>query len=440
MGKLTRQLRKVMAGTAATPVIVKVKPRTLDELMSRLTLDYKLSGLPIPRFNMFAAMLPNEVIDELEGLDFVEKVYLDREMRIPEVKGLSISFEPIKRLLLKAAEERLRPRKAILHRKAEWLPTSESRRMIEADKAEMEGYRGEGIKVAIVDTDSSYRFTSHVQLRGRVTGKSVIEEASDKNGHGGHVTTTAIGGEFVDRITLLKAQGVAPRATGMGIKVLRGAAGMGSTSDVIKGVEAAVEWGADVINLSLGGPPTEDPEEDPMFPVFEEIKDKTVVCAAIGNEGPDPGTTCAPGSLPNVIGVGAVDANGVVCQFSSRGPTPDGRIKPDVVAPGKNIWSGITVDTYLDYVSDYLGNAFTAISGTSMASPHVTGLMALAAEMFKKELGVKLTTEIALHVIECYGEAKNNDYGHGLIKWSWFRQYVEALKGAREVAEEVAAE
>lgn len=417
-----------MQGDVATPVIIKVQKNSLFNLRAGLLSDYNFEGLSISRFNMFATVLPNEVIDDIKQLNFVEAIYLDREMRIPEIKGAAITFEPVKHLLIRAAQ--IRPRKAITTRRPEWTPTSESRKLIEADRAGADGYEGQGIKVAVVDTDSSPRYQSHVQLRGRITGHTVIEEASDKNGHGGHVSTTAIGGEFINRLLLLKAQGIAPRATGIGIKTLRGPMGMGNMSDVIKGVEYATEWGAQVINLSLGGPPTSNPIEDAMYPVFEEIKDKIITCAAAGNDGPDSATMSAPGSLPNVLAMGAIDPKDKsLAKFSSRGPTPDGRTKPDVVAPGVNIWSGITAETYLDYVSDYIGNGFSSLSGTSMATPHVTGLIALAIQLFKKELPQEpLTTSLLFKICETYGETKNNERGWGLIRWAWFKNYVDEHK------------
>jgi len=425
--RLTKQLEQAMRGSVAVPVIIKTKRELLPELRNRLLLDFKLHGLSIPRFSMFATVLPTEIIDEVKQLNFVETIYFDREVRIPEIKGAAITFEPIKRLMVRLAE--VRARRALTVRKPEWVPTSESRKLLEADKAGVEGIEGQGIKIAVVDTDSSPRYQSHVQLRGRVTGHTVIEEVSDKNGHGGHVSTTSFGGEFISRWLGLKAWGVAPKATGLGVKVLRGAVGMGNTSDVIKGVEYAAEWGAQVINLSLGGPPTKDPTEDPMFPVFNEIKDNIITCAAIGNEGPAANTTSAPGSLPNVLAVGATDIRGEIAQFSSRGPTPDERTKPDVVAPGVDIWSGITIDTYLDYVSDFLGNGFTAISGTSMATPHVSGLVGLALQLFKKELpAVPFTMGLVFKICEMYGETKNNERGWGQIKYSWFRRFVEEHK------------
>ena len=423
MSRLMRDLEGAMRGSVATPVIIKTKPSFLHELKGLLRLNFDFWGQSIPRFNMFATILPNEIIDEVKQLNFVEAVYLDREIRIPEMRGAGIIFDPVEHVLIKFVA--LQPRRAITVPKPEWIPTSESRKLLEADQAEAEGYDGQGVKIGIIDTDSSSRYQAHPQLSGRVTGRSVIEEFSDKNGHGGHVSTTALGGPYTPRVLGLKLLGVAPKATGIGVKVLRGAAGMGNTSDVIKGIEYAAQQGVHVINLSLGGSPTHDPAEDPMFPVFQEIKDDIISCVAIGNDGPDGATTSAPGSFPNVLGVGAIDAHGVIANFSSRGPTPDGRTKPDVVAPGVNIFSGITLDTYLDHIGDYLGNAVSPLSGTSMATPHVTGLIALAVQLFRKELPeVKLTTDLVLDICRTYGQTKDNTNGYGRIRFSWFKQYV----------------
>ncbi len=423
---ITDQVLEAMSQNVAVPVIIKVKPTGLSQLQAHLGQNFGLFSGVIPRFNMLSCLLPPEVIDEIKQMNFIENVYYDRAVRIPEIKGAELSFDPIKRFILKIRQTVAA--RAVTLSKPGWFPTLESRVMVGADIAEQEGYTGKGVKCAAVDTDSSARYTQQPQLRGRVSGIPLIDEVSDKNGHGGHVMTTILGSLIRAPVSLLQAKGMAPGATGIGIKVLRGVMGAGTTSDVINGLSYADQWGANVINLSLGGDPTPVPTDDPMFPVMEELRSKAVVCCAIGNSGPGSSTTNAPGSLPNVVSVGAVDKNGAITSFSSRGPTPDGRTKPEVAAPGVNIWSGITLDTYLDYVSDYLPNGFTAISGTSMATPHVTGLMALATELFQKELGTKLTTDLALDVIRQHGGVQNNNVGYGIINWSWFTDYVKAHK------------
>lgn len=425
MSRLTRQLERIMPGSVSAPVIIKAKADALPNIRKFLLLNFRLRGTLIRRFRMFSSILPIDVIDELKQLKWVEKIYLDRPMRIPEIKDLTeIQFDPIFRAALKVRE--FVARRAIRQPKPEWVPTSESRKLVEADIAQAEGYEGQGVKIAVVDTDGSFRLKQHRQLKGRTQTALAIPEPTDLNGHGGHVATTCAGSRLTTR-TGLTVEGVAPKASVLGVKVLRGALGIGSTSTIIKGVELALKKGANIINLSLGGSPTENPEEDPLFPVFEEIKKKVVVVAAAGNDGPEFETMNSPGSLPNVVGVGAINPRTLnVTSFSSRGETPDGRRKPDIVAPGDKVFSGITLDTYLDYVSDYLGNGFSALSGTSMATPHVSGICALAHQLSMKQRGIPLTTETVLKICERFADhPKDNERGWGRIRWSWFK---EALK------------
>lgn len=371
---------------------------------------------------MLSSILPVDVIDEVKQLKWVDRIYLDRPMRIPEIKDLTeIEFDPIFRTALKVRD--FVARRAIRQPKPEWVPTSESRKLLEADVAQAEGYEGRGVKIAIVDTDGSFRLKQHRQLKGRTQTVLAIAEPTDLNGHGGHVATTCAGSRLITR-TGLTVEGVAPKASVLAVKVLRGALGIGSTSVILRGIELALNRRANIINLSLGGSATEDVEEDALFPVFEELKNKVVVVAAAGNDGPGSATINSPGSLPNVVGVGAINARTLkVSSFSSRGQTPDGRTKPDVVAPGEQIFSGITVNTYMDYVSDYLGNALSSLSGTSMATPHVSGICALGHELCEKETGLPLTTEKVLEICQRFADhMKNNERGWGRIRWSWFKQ------------------
>ena len=421
MSRLTRQLERVLAGSVSAPVIIKAKADFLPNIRRFLRLNFKLRGTRIPRFRMFSSVLPVDVIDEIKQLNWVEKIYLDRPMRIPEIKDMTeLEFDPIFRTALKIRD--FTARRAIRQPKPEWVPTSESRKLVEAEIAQAEGYEGQGVKIAVVDTDGSFRLKQHRQLKGRTQTVLAIPEPTDLNGHGGHVATTCAGSQLTTR-TGLTVEGVAPKASVLGIKVLRGPLGVGSTSTIIKGVELALNRGANILNLSLGGSATENPEEDPLFPVFEEIKNKVVVVAAAGNDGPEFATMNSPGSLPNVVGVGAINRTLNVTSFSSRGETPDGRIKPDVVAPGNKIFSGITRDTYLDYVSDYLGNALSSLSGTSMATPHVSGICALAHQLSMKQRGIPLTTSQVLKICERFADhPKDNERGWGRIRWSWFKE------------------
>jgi serine protease AprX len=140
------------------------------------------------------------------------------------------------------------------------------------------------------------------------------------------------------------------------------------------GIEWAVEQNVDVINLSLGGAGSGDGQDALSLTCNAAVARSIVVCVASGNAGPGSRTVGAPGAAADVITVGAVDRSDRVARFSSRGPTADGRIKPDVCLPGTDIVSARAVDSSQGQpVSD----RYTAMSGTSMATPHASGLAAL---------------------------------------------------------------
>jgi len=231
------------------------------------------------------------------------------------------------------------------------------------------GYRGQGIKIAIVDTGLD---PEHPDFAGRIaagkgfTGGSYV----DDNGHGTHVagiaagSGSASGGRYV---------GVAPEASLYIAKVLR-ANGSGMMSDVMAGIEWAVEQGVHVIGLSLGGPAPCDGTDALSETCDAAVEASVVVCAAAGNQGPGAFTVGSPGCARQVITVGASTDDDTVANFSSRGPTSDNRVKPDIVFPGVDIISCRAKGTSMGNVTD---DYYTEASGTSMATPHTVGAAAL---------------------------------------------------------------
>ena len=99
-----------------------------------------------------------------------------------------------------------------------------------------------------------------------------------------------------------------------------------------------------------------------------------VVCIAAGNSGPESKTVGTPGCAKKVITVGATDKNDGIAWFSSRGPTADGRIKPDICFPGYNIVAARAKNTSMGHP---VNNYYTSASGTSMATPHCAGVATL---------------------------------------------------------------
>ncbi|WP_353094660.1 S8 family peptidase [Tissierella praeacuta] len=240
------------------------------------------------------------------------------------------------------------------------------------------GYEGEGITVAVIDTGVAPHYDL-TKPHNRIIGfKDIVnnkENPYDDNGHGTHVAGIIAGNGFSSNG---KYTGIAPKASILGIKALDENGG-GSTSDIIAAISYIVEtkdkYNTKVINLSLGTPANNTCDKDPLCKAVDKaIKAGLIVITAAGNSGPEEGTILSPGINRNAITVGAVDdkrtidtSDDTIAPFSSRGPTIEGLMKPDIVAPGVNIKS--LSNTKLD--------SYSSLSGTSMATPLVSGSVAL---------------------------------------------------------------
>ncbi|WP_343240410.1 S8 family serine peptidase [Streptomyces sp. SID14515] len=245
---------------------------------------------------------------------------------------------------------------------------------IGADKVWAAGYDGTGVKVAVLDTGVD---ETHPDLTGQQIAEknfSASADAKDRQGHGTHVASTIAG-------TGAKAggayKGVAPGARLIDGKVLDDS-GSGNESDIITAVEWAVGEGADIINMSLGGP--DSPGVEPLEETVDHYSESAGVLFAIaaGNEGPGASTIGTPGAADRALTVGAVDDGDAMASFSSRGPrVGDGAIKPDVTAPGVDITAASAPGSAI--ATEYGENpeGYVTISGTSMATPHVAGAAAL---------------------------------------------------------------
>ena len=264
------------------------------------------------------------------------------------------------------------------------------------------GVTGRGVGVAILDSG----IAPHPDLAGRIVAavdftsdnaSGALVPPADPGGHGTHVAGlvagdgTASGGAYA---------GVAPGANLIDVRVIA-ASGSTNVSTLIAGMQWVLAHRADynirVVNLSAGGPATTTYRNDPLATAAEVLvfAGITVVVSA-GNEGPKQRTITSPGIDPYVITVGGIDDSGTattadddLASWSSRGVTPiDGLAKPDVVAPGRKVVSlrspGSTLDQELPdrLVTglDPLAPAYFRLSGTSMAAPIVTGVVALMLE------------------------------------------------------------
>ncbi|MGB9760706.1 MAG: S8 family serine peptidase, partial [Thermoproteota archaeon] len=174
--------------------------------------------------------------------------------------------------------------------------------------------------------------------------------------------------------------------------------GWGYDSWIIEGIDWAVLNGANIISMSLGGEFTDG--TDPLSRECDFAVSKgVVVVVAAGNKewneefGYQHFSITAPGTAFNVITVGASDKYDNIAWFSSRGPTLDLRIKPDIVAPGVDIWAALAKGSLIEYYAniswfpaidaDKDGRYdYVQLSGTSMATPHVAGAAAIVLQKF----------------------------------------------------------
>ncbi|WP_370666198.1 S8 family serine peptidase [Streptomyces sp. IBSBF 2507] len=230
------------------------------------------------------------------------------------------------------------------------------------------GFDGKGVKVAVLDTGVD---KTHSDLAGRVSLEknfSMSSDAVDHFGHGTHVAAT-IGGAGVGN----GAKGVAPGADLISGKVLDNT-GYGTLSGIIEGIEWATAEHADIVNMSLGtGVP--DDGTGPLSMAVDQATAEhgTLFVVAAGNSGPD--TISSPASAKDALTVGALNRDGSLASFSSTGPRRgDYGVKPEISAPGVGIVAARAAGTSLGRPVDSL---YTAMDGTSMATPHVAGTAAL---------------------------------------------------------------
>ena len=247
-------------------------------------------------------------------------------------------------------------------------------------------YNGSGITVAVIDTGID---SNHPDLKNKVVDQvSFIagETPDDGFGHGTHVagiiagSGAASGGNYT---------GVAPQASLMNVKVLDNH-GWGSASSVMSGIEYAVDNGADIISMSLGAGIWPPDGTDPVAMTANAAVDAGVVVIASAGNSEAPFCIGSPATGEKVIAVGATTKQDGIALYSSAGPTWDHRIKPEIVAPGGaafiysdpaalGIVSAKASGSILDmWYSEYaVGKYYMALSGTSMAAPHVSGVAAL---------------------------------------------------------------
>ncbi|MBI4375265.1 MAG: S8 family peptidase [Elusimicrobia bacterium] len=252
--------------------------------------------------------------------------------------------------------------------------------------------RGKGVKIAVIDTGVDFK---HPDLASNVKGGwnaiSKNGEFLDDHGHGTHVAGSIAALDNAEGVV-----GVAPEASIYGVKVLD-SGGSGTFSDVIAGMQWAWENKMDIASMSLGASQGNDSFKEAVEAM---VAGGTVLIAAAGNSGgwgdENSDTVNFPAGYPGAIAIAASDSQDAVAWFSSRGP------EVDFIAPG------------VDVPSTYMGGGYQSLSGTSMATPHVSGLAALAisAKRLRGEPAVRAALKAASLPLP---NATPNQQGAGMI-------------------------
>ena len=268
---------------------------------------------------------------------------------------------------------------------------------LNCEKLWNEGYTGEGIKIAVLDTGCDI---NHICLKDRIidyknfTFEGDKNDVTDKRGHGTHVAGIIAGNRIKQGVT-----GVAPDCELIICKVISSHGGF--DEDIIEALEYAIEQKVDIINMSIGGAGIHKTMQDLIKKATE--LGISVVCAG-GNYGDgraDTNELIYPGAFEEVIEVGAVDSNNMICKFSNSNDMID------VCSYGK----GIT--------STFPNNRYAKLDGTSQATPHVSGVLALLKQKFKVEQG-RIPTEMELYneLIKYTKQLEGVDkrlQGHGVV-------------------------
>jgi len=263
---------------------------------------------------------------------------------------------------------------------------------INAPTSWQSGLTGKGVNIAIIDTGAGPHSDLLIAGGTNVITGSATTSYTDDNGHGTHVAGIVAAEGLNGGV-----EGVAPGASIYAVKALD-SSGSGYTSDIISGIDWAINNKMNIISMSLG---SSDSDTALQSAVDTAYSDGLLIVAAAGNDGNLDGTdtdTEYPANYSSVIAVGAVDSDNNIAYFSSTGS------KLEVVAPG------------VDIESTYLNNSYEEMSGTSMATPFVAGDLALLKQEYPTDTNVQLRQLLDTNVKDLGTVGRDSLYGFGLIQ------------------------
>ena len=274
-----------------------------------------------------------------------------------------------------------------------------------ADDVWAMGYDGTGVLASIGDTGTRYTHNDMDHNYNASYSHDYEDDDSDpmdSHGHGTHCSGTVLGNGDAGSQT-----GMAPDATLCANRVYHNCSLTEYEDYMWEHWQDAVSWGLDLISISSGLQQGWGPRNSTWRTNAQNtIAGGVVLAIAFGNEGSSEYRT--PGCIPEVITVGATDSSDVIASFSSRGPVTvwgGSIIKPDVTAPGVDTKSA-------SHTSD---TGYTTMSGTSMATPHVGGAVALILDADPSLTHAQVKALLENTAVDLGDAGKDNTYGSGRI-------------------------
>lgn len=271
-------------------------------------------------------------------------------------------------------------------------------------------YTGKGVDVCILDTGLEI---AHPDFASReIEGKSFIEGEDwnkDPNGHGTHCAGVSAGNLRADTG---KRYGIAKDCNLKIAKVLSNK-GKGTTSSVIDAIDWAISKQFKILSLSLAAPVELNEKPSVLFETvgMRALENNCLIIAAAGNDSHRPSIpqpVSAPANSASIMAVAAIDGQMRIAAFSNAGLNPSTGGNINVCAPGVDIFSSYPKNTKNK-------NNYFALSGTSMATPHVSGLAAMYMEQFPDKNAKEIWEMIETHAKPIEG-LKYRDMGSGLIQ------------------------
>jgi len=354
--------------------------------------------------------------EKLEQITQIKKLFLDTTLNIPALQNP--------------------PHSAMLIDEENW--------WLQAIGATGLTYNGTGVRIAILDTGI---YSNHADFASKTPPTIHTNFASDEgirnssdykdiHGHGTHVAGIAAG---TGASSLGKYQGVASGASILNVKVLNDYGGI-TDSDVIDAVDWIIsENKADIISMSFRTN-AQDSVYNPVSIALETAtRNGIVTVAAAGNDGPQFLTAIHPATANSVISVGAIDRNLNVTSFSSLGPSFMGNTIPDILAPGQDIIAPEAMNSLIGLGERYTNSQISGsqpnsdyiiLSGTSMATPMVSGAIALILNAYPdlSPEGVRASLYHGAYLPPQYlGKYAANGIGAGIVNVSASIAWLDSL-------------